>query len=210
LQVSGNESLWGRSSQKDLLFIENKRIDIKSEQALKKLTQSSWGIIFISLFMTLFISVDFWGFIVTGYTGDSFYTLGLIESIGLIAITTLLSITVLFFTLKKSYLFYQAAKQRKIKLEIILLADIALNLLIFSLFIWLSPQIYYAYYYAILDGLPIQIVIKNFPDFITLSNILTLSEKTSLSLHGQGILGRTLIIQSLVLYFIITSQKSRE
>ncbi|WP_085908004.1 hypothetical protein [Kiloniella majae] len=177
---------------------------------MKKLTQSSWGIICISLCLTLFVSIDFWEFIAKGYEGDSFYTLELLESLGVIAITIILSFSVLFLALKKSYLLYQIAKKYNERLEIITFSDIALNLIIFSLFIWLSPQIYYAYYYIIFDGLPIQIVIKKFPDFLALTKVITLTDKANLSLHGQGLLGRTFIIQPLALYFIVTARKARK
>ncbi|WP_156176852.1 hypothetical protein [Kiloniella spongiae] len=207
MQVSGSESLWGRSSQKDLLFIENKRIGIKSEQVLKKLTQSSWGIIFISIFVTLSVSIDFWRFIATGYEGDSFYTLGLLEGVGLSAITIILSFGILFIGFKKSYFLYEKARQHNTKPEIIFLLDVLLSLFIFGFFVWLSPQVYYAYYYVIFDGLPAQIVIKNFPDIRTLIKIVTLSDHANLSFHGQGLLARALIIQTFIFYFITATDR---
>ncbi len=57
------------------------------------------------------------------------------------------------------------------------------------LFVWWSPQIYYAYYLLIFDGLPLQIVVKSPPTPLQVIRLLTFSEHASLSAHGIGALG---------------------
>ncbi|SFJ78534.1 hypothetical protein [Jannaschia pohangensis] len=69
-----------------------------------------------------------------------------------------------------------------------------LALVVFVLFVWLSPQIYYAYYFLIFDDLPVQIVIKSPPGPGYLLRLLTFTQEASLSRHGQGLLGWSLLL----------------
>ena len=60
---------------------------------------------------------------------------------------------------------------------------------LFALFDWLSPQIYYAYYLAIIPGLPVQAVVAATPDPTAILKLLTFSGSHDLSAHGRGALG---------------------
>ncbi|GIT92602.1 hypothetical protein JANAI62_31610 [Jannaschia pagri] len=60
-------------------------------------------------------------------------------------------------------------------------------------FVWLSPQVYYLFYWATFDGLPLQSVIKTPPGPGDLLRLLTFTEEASLSRHGQGVLGWSLL-----------------
>ncbi|MEK6204819.1 MAG: hypothetical protein N2B02_04215, partial [Amylibacter sp.] len=66
------------------------------------------------------------------------------------------------------------------------------------LFVWLSPQLYYAYYIFIFKDLPIQLVIKAPPGIGPLVKILTLQNNTRLSDHSLAFLGWVLISLALL------------
>ncbi|MEO1551397.1 MAG: hypothetical protein AAFR93_13370 [Pseudomonadota bacterium] len=55
-------------------------------------------------------------------------------------------------------------------------------------FVWLSPQIYYAYYRAIIPDLPAQWVIFPPPGLGEIWRLATFTDATSLSAHGRGLL----------------------
>ena len=115
------------------------------------------------------------------YDNDSFYTLTAIQQVGLGTISLLLFSIVVYFC-------YKAINQKPLAIRI------AIAGIIFYLFVWLSPQIYYTYYLMIFDGLPLQIVIKTMPTPQTLFRVLTFQENTSLSDHSKAIMGWILII----------------
>ena len=79
------------------------------------------------------------------YRDDSFFTLGLLEAAGLLVVTALLVLGVLALARRLC----RGGLGRR------LVAAAGL----FWVFLWLSPQVYYAYYQLIFDGLPVQIVI---------------------------------------------------
>ncbi|WP_390910941.1 hypothetical protein [Pseudosulfitobacter sp. SM2401] len=66
-------------------------------------------------------------------------------------------------------------------------------LLSFWLFVWLSPQIYYLYYIMIIDGLPVQWVIRTAPSPVHIIQLLTFWTNDTLSAHSQGVLGWAMI-----------------
>ncbi|MGB3407605.1 MAG: hypothetical protein WBA67_08925 [Jannaschia sp.] len=66
--------------------------------------------------------------------------------------------------------------------------------LLFAGFVWLSPQVYYLFYWATFEGLPLQIVVKAPPSPRHLARLLTFTDETSLSRHGQGVLGWSLFL----------------
>ena len=117
------------------------------------------------------------------YENDSFLTLSIIERIGLLCVTLLLSIALI-------WLFWKAIYRINVWLRPFL------ALVFLYLFIWLSPQIYYLYYLVIFDFLDFKNVIH--PPFnpLTLFNLLTFSESGKLADHGKGVLGWILIALS--------------
>ncbi|MEP0990577.1 hypothetical protein [Tateyamaria sp.] len=62
-------------------------------------------------------------------------------------------------------------------------------LVLFWLFVWLSPQIYYMYYWTIIPDLPVQWVIWPPPGLGKPFNMLIFNYRPNLSAHSQGILG---------------------
>ncbi len=63
-----------------------------------------------------------------------------------------------------------------------------LVLLLFWLFIWLSPEAYYIYFRTVLDGLPAQMVTGYPPRPGLVLRIVTFTGEATLRAHGQGIL----------------------
>ncbi len=70
-------------------------------------------------------------------------------------------------------------------------------LVLFWLFVWLSPQIYYWYYRLIFDGLPVQSVIGTPPTPFDLIRLIGFSDRHDLSHHGQGVLGWAMALTAL-------------
>lgn len=66
-------------------------------------------------------------------------------------------------------------------------------LVVFWVFVWASPQIYYQYYWFIFPNLPMQWVIWPPPPPTEALDILTLQARHNLSNHGKTLLGWTLI-----------------
>lgn len=109
----------------------------------------------------------------TPFSEDSFFTLSLIERVGLLGVSLLLSALCILAVRKVSSI-------RKVKFVI--------ALAVFFLFVWLSPQIYYLYYIAIFGGLPWQIVIRSIPTIPTLSSLIFFVSADSLAKLSQGVL----------------------
>ncbi len=121
----------------------------------------------------------------TLYDGDSFFTLGFAGRAGLIALSVFLSVV----TIRASR---RIGRRRRI------ITRILIALAALYLFTWLSPQIYYAYYLMIFDGLPLQIVIQPPPSPGDVARLLTFQLNATLSDHGKGALGWLLIAASLI------------
>ncbi len=117
------------------------------------------------------------------YSEDSFFTLTELGQAGLIGLSALLScgMAALVWLLVRG----QAPWAR-----------VASGFALFWLFVWLSPQIYYAYYRLIIDGLPQQWVI-GWPQFGEALRYLAFAGPASLSAHGQGVLGWSLLLLAL-------------
>ena len=111
----------------------------------------------------------------TIYQDDSFFTLTLIERIGLIGVTLLLSLILIGLAFK---ICHGKGSLR----SALWVASL------FAAFVWLSPQVYYTYYIAIFDDLPWQIVIVRPPGISDLVSLVSFSGRHTLSAHGQGVL----------------------
>jgi hypothetical protein len=117
------------------------------------------------------------------YGGDSFFTLGGAERVGLLVLSVVLSVGILLIAWR-----LMRARSFAVRLGI--------ATLLFGLFVWLSPQIYYAYYQLIFDGLPVQWVI-GWPPFSDILKTARFAGPSNLSAHGQGALFWVLIILAL-------------
>ena len=108
------------------------------------------------------------------YQNDSFFSLGVGGQIGLAALSFVLTILVL---LGAAWLM----RGRGIAFRL------AIAFAAFALFVWLSPQIYYSYYFMIFEDLPVQWVI-GWPSLKTAFSFASFTGPSNLSAHGQGVL----------------------
>lgn len=69
---------------------------------------------------------------------------------------------------------------------------------LFWAFVWLSPQVYYVYYLAIFDRLPLQAVVGWPPGPTNLIRLMTFSDRATLSHYGQDGVGWSLIALALL------------
>ena len=65
-------------------------------------------------------------------------------------------------------------------------------------FLWLSPQVYYAYFWMIFENLPVQIVVRTPPGVGEVARLLSFTGKASLAQQGQGVFGWLLIATALL------------
>jgi len=115
------------------------------------------------------------------YQNDSFYSLSIAGQIGLVLLSLFISIGIVWIAHKLSR-----------NQNIVSRLCIALGL--FYAFIWLSPQIYYSYYWLIFENLPVQNVIKRPPSLGKIANLIFFQERASYSNHGKGLLFLLLIL----------------
>ncbi len=115
------------------------------------------------------------------YLQDSFFDLSPWGRVGLIVISTCLFLFTAFIT--RVFL-------DKKSVWLSLLGSLG----IFVLFVCLSPQIYYMYYRILIDGLPLQWVIKPLEAPLAALKYITFQGPKNLSAHSQGLLGWFLIV----------------
>ena len=119
------------------------------------------------------------------YQQDSFFDLSPLGRVGLVCISTTLFLVVLaaaFFLLRNRQVW----------------ARFTGALVLFWLFVWVSPQIYYQYYRLLIEDLPLQWVIwPPRPPSEALS-LLFFQGPHNMSAHSQGGLGWSLILVQLL------------
>jgi len=115
------------------------------------------------------------------YDGDSFFTLSVWGQVGLACLSVALAAICLLVQ-------WSFARW---------LWGFVLAALIFYVFVYVSPQVYYTYYRFIFDGLPAQWVISP-PGLGEIINLLTFRSGSNLSAHSQGALGWSLIGVALI------------
>ena len=118
------------------------------------------------------------------YSGDSFFTLSPWGQVGLALLSGVLTIAMVWLT-------WRLARCRRLAWRLCLWS------IGFVGFIWLSPQIYYFYYWVLIDGLPMQVVIAPLPEIERLLDVLLLRKHT-LSIHGQAALCLLMLLAALV------------
>ncbi|WP_281857156.1 hypothetical protein [Litoreibacter halocynthiae] len=114
------------------------------------------------------------------YEYDSFFTLTGLQQIGLVAVSVGLMLC-------WGHVAWRLGAKRPLTLRIVI------GVAIFVSFVWLSPQIYYQYYRAIIDGLPAQWVIGRPPGPLHILQLLSFQASANLSAHSQGLLGWLLL-----------------
>lgn len=119
------------------------------------------------------------------YNQDSFFDLNAWGQVGLVAISMVLFLLVLFTA-------WVMLKRHGA------LIRIGGALVLFWIFVWLSPQVYYMYYWMIFPDLPVQWVIwpPSGPD--KAANMLLFQYRSNLSAHSQGVLGWCVIVAPFV------------
>lgn len=115
------------------------------------------------------------------YQQDSFFDLSAWGQLGLIAISTALFAAALLIAWRTLY-----ARGPVLR--------IAGGFALLWLFVWLSPQVYYMYYYMIFPDLPLQWVIWPPPGPEKPMQMLFFQFRPNLSAHSQGLLGWSLIV----------------
>ena len=119
------------------------------------------------------------------YDGDSFFTLTLLQRVGLAGLSVVFALAALAITRVMTVL-------RPMLLRPPIWA------VLFISFVWASPQGYYAYYRLIIDGLPAQSVIGDPPRPEALFALLTFRGPATLSAHSLGILGWAMLVVALL------------
>lgn len=119
------------------------------------------------------------------YEGDSFFTLTVIGRIGLV----LLSMGLAVLT---------AAAFIRIARCLVWPLRLLLALVFLWVFVWLSPQVFYLYYMALFDHLPLHNVVQAPPQPSHIMHLLGFSGKAALSDHATGLLGWVLIVLACV------------
>ena len=114
------------------------------------------------------------------YQQDSFFDLSFWERVGLVCISVALAMLILLAA-------RILLRERPVWLRILG------ALILFWLFVWVSPQVYYTYYRMIIPDLPLQWVIWPPASPVEALRMLIFSGPQNLSAHGQGLLGWALI-----------------
>lgn len=114
------------------------------------------------------------------YAQDSFFDLTLWGRIGLVGISTVLFALVVFaaWRLLRGPVWFR----------------ISCALMLFWIFVWASPQVYYMYYRTIIPDLPLQWVIWPPPWPDQAARMLFFAGPQNLSAHSQGLLGWALLV----------------
>ena len=115
------------------------------------------------------------------YQQDSFFDLSQWERVGLVCISAMLAILFLFAS-------YRLLRNKPI------LIRLSGALMLFWVFVWVSPQIYYTYYRMIIPDLPLQWVIWPPASPVDALRMMVFSGPQNLSAHSQGILGWVLLV----------------
>ena len=117
------------------------------------------------------------------YSEDSFYTLSAYSRLAVVAV----SVGMFAALLVLGYVLMKARNGA---------ARIVVGMFLFWIFVWLSPQVYYALYQFLFEGLPHQWVVGSPPMLDELARLITFSGRQTLSAHGQGVLFWTLMFLS--------------
>ncbi|MEP5729233.1 MAG: hypothetical protein ABJL67_07640 [Sulfitobacter sp.] len=115
------------------------------------------------------------------YRQDSFFDLSAFGQIGLVVISTILFLLILFAA-------WKLLSPRGPVIRI--LGALAL----YWVFVWASPQIYYMYYWMIFPNLPLQWVIWPPVGLERAIQMLFFQYRHNLSAHFQGVLGWCLLV----------------
>ena len=134
--------------------------------------------------------------LIDGYPGDSFHTLGVGQAVGLVLLSAAMAAAVLLAARGAA-----GAAMSYLRDPIGSLAVLPMAVVLFLIWDFLAPQLYYGYYLLIFDGLPLQWVLH--PDrvltrliaFLTPGGTGSLSQDTAaLMLHALLLLAAAKIV----------------
>ena len=108
------------------------------------------------------------------YQNDSFFSLSGPGQVGLAALSIVMTVLVLLGAAR-------LMRGRGVALRL------GIAVVVFALFVWLSPQVYYTYYQQIFDDLPVQWVI-GWPPLKSAFAFASFTGPSNMSAHGQGAL----------------------
>lgn len=115
------------------------------------------------------------------YDGDSFFSLTMAARFGLVLLSmALAALTAVAFIKITCRLAWPVR---------LLLAPVFLGV-----FVWLSPQVFYLYYMALFDHLPLHNVVQSPPWPSQIMRLLSFTGKAALSQHATGLLGWGLVV----------------
>lgn len=117
------------------------------------------------------------------YAGDSFFTLTPGGQAGLVALSGVLGLAMVWLT-------WWLTRRRGIAIRLAVWA------VLFVAYLWLSPQVYYFYYRLIIDGLPLQWVIGPWPDPGVIGPEL-FPARRSMAADARAALGITMLLAAL-------------
>ncbi len=145
------------------------------------------GLAGICLVAVVLGAPSLWLAVAGGYAGDSLYTLEPAARAGLIVLSGVLILSLWWIAAAKSVLLHRLTAAWGIPAAMVVLADLLVSLVLLALAVGLSPQLYYAYYRAIIPGLPDQWVVRQWFDWQTMQRAAALPPDASLSEHLTGI-----------------------
>ena len=121
------------------------------------------------------------------YADDSFFTLSLIERLGLVSLAGIMAVICLFVV-------WRFSRDRPWYLRLLWAAAA------FWWFEFLSPQVFYLYYVLIFENLPLRLVWgwPPGPAPMDLIDLLLFQLRDNLSFHGRALLGWLLIVLALL------------
>lgn len=115
------------------------------------------------------------------YKHDSFFDLTSWGQVGLACISLTLFLMMLFLA-------------HNLLWRVPILVRVLGALVLFYVFVWVSPQVYYLYYRMVIPDLPLQWVIWPPPEPTKALRMLVFQWRDNLSAHGQGLLGWGMLV----------------
>ena len=146
--------------------------------------------------ITLAWHSNVWARFSQSYSGDTIYNLSPAGRAGLILLSSILILLVVYFSQRKSQWLYQKrfkVADSPIRPVAMISADVLLTLLLFFVALTLVPQLYYTYYHLLFD-LPQQWVIKPYYSFSRFWHVLRVAPDANLGVHTAGLLGWWLLL----------------
>lgn len=151
-----------------------------------------WALVYIgcSFLLALFWKPDAWRYLRDDFIGkDTIFNLSRVEQSGLVVLTVLLIILLLWLNLYKSRLLDRFVSQLQSNSNLrhtVAFADLSLTILLFFVAIAIVPQFLYLYYMQIIAGLPMQ-WIASLPTFEKFQKLVLMNPVDSLNTMVSGL-----------------------